>query len=116
MELAVQPLLDAAPELVAGPVVSAFPPATLDVAVVTDAAVPVGEVEQALRAGAGPLLESIRLFDVYAGDQVGAGRRSLAFSLRLRATDRTLTADEAVAVRDAAVAEAAARTGATLRS
>jgi phenylalanyl-tRNA synthetase beta chain len=116
MELAVQPLLDAAPELVAGPVVSAFPPAALDVAVVTASAVPVAEVERALREGAGPLLESIRLFDVYTGDQVGVGRRSLAFSLRLRAADRTLTAEEAVAVRDAAVAEAAARTGAELRA
>jgi phenylalanyl-tRNA synthetase beta chain len=116
MELALQPLLEAAPELVPGPVVSAFPPATLDVAVVTDATVPVAVVEAALRAGAGPLLESIRLFDVYSGDQVGEGRRSLAFTLRLRATDRTLTADEAVAVRDAAVAEAAARTGAALRA
>jgi phenylalanyl-tRNA synthetase beta chain len=73
-------------------------------------------VERALREGAGPLLESIRLFDVYTGDQVGVGRRSLAFSLRLRAADRTLTAEEAVAVRDAAVAEAAARTGAELRA
>ena len=116
MELAVQPLLDAAPELVPGPTVSAYPPATLDVAVVTDATVPAAEVEAALREGAGPLLESIRLFDVYSGGQVGEGRRSLAFTLRLRATDRTLTAEEAVAVRDAAVAEAAARTGATLRS
>jgi phenylalanyl-tRNA synthetase beta chain len=115
MEVAVQPLLDAAPELVPGPMVSAFPPASLDVAVVTESTVPAADVEAALRAGAGPLLESIRLFDVYTGDQVGEGHRSIAFTLRLRATDRTLTAEEAVAVRDAAVAEAARRTGATLR-
>ena len=66
--------------------------------------------------GAGPLLESVRLFDVYAGDQVAAGHRSLAFALRLRAPDRTLTAEEAAAVRDAAVAEASRRTGAVLRA
>jgi phenylalanyl-tRNA synthetase beta chain len=115
MELAVQPVLDAAPELAPGPLVSAYPPATLDVAVVVDASVPVAEVADALRAGAGDLLESLHLFDVYAGEQVGSGRRSLAFSMRLRAADRTLTAEEAVAARDAAVAEAGRRTGAVLR-
>jgi phenylalanyl-tRNA synthetase beta chain len=116
VELSLQPVLDAAPETAPGPVVSAYPPATLDVAVVVDASIPAAAVAAALRDGAGPLLESLRLFDVYAGEQIGAGRRSLAFSLRLRATDRTLTAEEAVAVRDAAVAEAASRIGATLRA
>jgi phenylalanyl-tRNA synthetase beta chain len=61
------------------------------------------------------LLEELRLFDVYAGDQVGPGRRSLAFSLRLRAPDRTLTVEEALSVRDAAVGVAAERCGASLR-
>ena len=61
------------------------------------------------------LLESVRLFDVYTGDQVGKGKRSLAFSLRLRAADRTLTSEDANAVRDAAVAEATARHGVALR-
>ena len=60
-------------------------------------------------------LESIRLFDVYTGEQAGAGRKSLAYTLRFRAPDRTLTAEEASAARDAAVAEAARRTGAVLR-
>ena len=87
-----------------------------DVAVVVDASVPAAEVEAALRDGAGELLESVRLFDVYRGAQVGAGRKSLAFALRFRAPDRTLTVDEVTAARDAAVAEAARRTGAVLRS
>ena len=86
-----------------------------DVALVVDASVPAAEVEAALRAGAGELLESIRLFDVYTGEQVGEGRRSLAFALRMRAPDRTLTADESAAVRGAAVALAAERHGAVLR-
>jgi phenylalanyl-tRNA synthetase beta chain len=73
-------------------------------------------VSAALRDGAGALLESLTLFDVFEGAQVGAGRRSLAFGLRLRATDRTLTAEEANGVRDAAVAEAGRRTGAALRA
>ena len=66
-------------------------------------------------AVAGVFLESIRLFDVYTGEQVGEGRKSLAYKLRFRAADRTLTAEEASASRDAAVAEAGRRTGAVLR-
>jgi phenylalanyl-tRNA synthetase beta chain len=98
------------------PVVSHFPPATVDVALVVDRQVPAAEVEAALRDGAGGLLESVRLFDVYAGPQVGEGRRSLAYALRLRAADRTLTDSDVVGARDAAVAEAGRRTGAVLRS
>ena len=66
-------------------------------------------------AGAGGLLESVRLFDVYTGEQVGEGRKSLAYKLTFRAPDRTLTAEEAVAARDTAVAAAAERVGAALR-
>jgi len=66
-------------------------------------------------AGAGVFLESIRLFDVYTGEQAGEGRKSLAYTLRFRAPDRTLTDEEASAARDAAVAEAQRRTGAVLR-
>jgi phenylalanyl-tRNA synthetase beta chain len=68
-----------------------------------------------LEDGGGDLLEDVRLFDVYTGEQVGEGRRSLAFTLRFRATDRTLTSDEANVARDAAVAVAADRFGAALR-
>jgi len=100
---------------VAAPVVSPYPPSSVDVALVVDAATPAAQVEAALRDGAGELLEELRLFDVYAGPQVGEGRRSLAFSLRFRAPDRTLTDTEVLAARDAAVAEAAARVGAVLR-
>jgi phenylalanyl-tRNA synthetase beta chain len=106
--------LPAAP-LVAGPAISTFPPALIDVALVVDESVPAAEVERALVAGAGALLEGLRLFDVYASDQLGAGRKSLAYKLTFRAPDRTLTVEEAVAARDAAVAEAAHRFGATLR-
>jgi phenylalanyl-tRNA synthetase beta chain len=114
-EVSLDVLIERAPEIVQAPVVSAYPAATLDIALAVDAGVPSGEVAAALRAGAGPLLETLRLFDVYVGDQVGEGRKSLAFTLRLRALDRTLTADEALAVRDAGIAEAAKRCGAVLR-
>jgi phenylalanyl-tRNA synthetase beta chain len=96
--------------------ISAYPVATQDVALVVADSVPAAEVAAALRDGAGDLLESIRLFDVYTGSQIGSGRRSLAFALRFRAADRTLTVEETTAARDAAVAKAARRTGAELRS
>lgn len=114
-EIALDPLVAASGGLRPAAPVSTFPLAKEDVALVVDATVPAGDVEAALRDGAGDLLEQVRLFDVYTGPQVGAGQRSLAFALRLRAPDRTLTAAEAAAARDAAVAEAARRTGAVLR-
>ncbi|MFF2378301.1 phenylalanine--tRNA ligase subunit beta [Streptomyces xiamenensis] len=102
-------------ETLSAPRISTFPVATQDVALVVDDSVPAGEVEAALRAGAGELLESLRLFDVFTGEQLGAGRKSLAYALRFRAPDRTLTAEEATAAREAAVASAVERTGAVLR-
>ncbi|GGL09182.1 phenylalanine--tRNA ligase subunit beta [Mangrovihabitans endophyticus] len=94
---------------------STYPPALIDVALVVDAAVPAADVEAALGAGAGELLESVQLFDVYTAERLGAGKRSLAYKLTFRAADRTLTVEEAVAARDAAVAAAASRVGAALR-
>ncbi|HEX4721575.1 MAG TPA: phenylalanine--tRNA ligase subunit beta [Pseudonocardiaceae bacterium] len=104
------------PEVPAVPVVSPYPPVLLDVALVVDAAVPAAEVSDVLRTGSGALLEHLALFDVYTGAQVGDGKRSLAYSMRFRATDRTLTRDEATAARDAAVALATQRFGAALRA
>ncbi|MGW0836055.1 phenylalanine--tRNA ligase subunit beta [Streptomyces prunicolor] len=99
-----------------GPKISTFPVATQDVALVVDVAVPHTGVEAALREGAGELLESIRLFDVYENAaQLGEGKKSLAYALRFRAADRTLTVDEASAARDAAVSLAGERVGAVLR-
>jgi phenylalanyl-tRNA synthetase beta chain len=101
---------------VQAPPLSGYPMATQDVALIVDAAVPAAEVEAALVAGAPEdLLEDVRLFDVYAGAQVGEGRKSLAYALRFRAPDRTLTVAETTAARDAAVAEAERRVGAVLR-
>jgi phenylalanyl-tRNA synthetase beta chain len=106
-----------APEPVVTPVVSSFPPVLLDVALVVDQAVASADVLAALRSGAGELLESVRLFDAYTDEaRVGAGQKSLAFALRLRAPDRTLTTEQATEVRDAAIARAAQLCGARLRS
>jgi phenylalanyl-tRNA synthetase beta chain len=115
-ELDLDAVVGAAGGLAIAPTLSTYPLATSDVALVVTADVPAVDVETALRAGAGPLLESLRLFDVYVGAGVPEGHRSLAYRLSLRAPDHTLTADEANTVRDAAVAEAGRRVGAVLRS
>ena len=109
-------LIERAVHLRKAPSFSSYPVAKEDVALVVDASVPAAAVEAALREGAGELLESIRLFDVYTGDQVGEGKKSLAYALRFRAPDRTLKEGEAAAARDAAVALAAERTGAVQRA
>ncbi|MFJ8465985.1 phenylalanine--tRNA ligase subunit beta [Streptomyces swartbergensis] len=117
MEIDLDAVESAGEATVKAPRISTFPVATQDVALVVDAVVPAAEVEEALRDGAGELLESIRLFDVYENvEQLGEGRKSLAYALRFRAADRTLTVDEASAARDAAVALAGERVGAELRS
>src|SRR6201995_756767 len=92
---------------VQAPVLSSYPLATQDVALLVDAAVPAADVEAALRAGAagpgdGTLLEYVRLFDGSPGAQGGEGRKSLAYTLRFRAPDRTLTAAEVAQDRTAA--------------
>ncbi|MET7693786.1 phenylalanine--tRNA ligase subunit beta [Streptomyces sp. NPDC005483] len=117
MELDLDVLEAAGDDTPQAPGISTFPVATQDVALVVDKFVPHAEVEAALRAGAGDLLEAIRLFDVYENEeQLGDGKKSLAYALRFRAGDRTLTVDEASAARDAAVALAGERTGAVLRA
>jgi phenylalanyl-tRNA synthetase beta chain len=105
---------------VRAPRLSSYPVATQDVALSVPASVSAADVQDALTAGvaaagAGELLEDIRLFDVYTGEQTGEGRKSLAYTLRFRAFDRTLTVDETSALRDAAVAEATRRVGAVQR-
>ena len=116
MEISLAALAWYAEPLEQGPLVSAYPVATRDVALLVPADVPAAEVESALRDGAGDLLESLRLFDVYVGSELGEGRRSLAYRMWLRADDRTLTTDEANAARDNAIAEAARRVGSVART
>ena len=116
LELSLEPLWPHAEDIAQAPEISTFPPAAVDVALVVELSVTAADVESALRGGAGPLLEELRLFDVYTGEQVGEGRKSLAYGLRFRAPDRTFTDEEVNAMRDAAVGEAARRTGATLRT
>ena len=110
--------LDAIPsvEALPAPRVSPFPAVFQDVSLVVSSDVPAQAVADAVREGAGELLEDIQLFDVFTGPQIGEDRKSLTFALRFRAPDRTLTEDDASAARDAAVRCAAERAGAVLRT
>ena len=72
-----------------------FPAVTRDIAVVCDASVTVGELEDAIRKGAKGLLKDVALFDIYTGVGIAPGKKSVAFNLTLRSDDRSLTAEEA---------------------
>ena len=98
-----------------GPHLSSFPPVFVDLAFVLAEEVPAASVEASIREAAGELLEAVRLFDVYTGPQVGEGRKSLAYSLTLRAPDRTLSGEEAAEVRQRVVAHVEGALQAELR-
>ncbi len=115
LELDLDALVAAAPELVAVAPIVSYPAATQDLSLVVAVDVPAGDVLDAVRSGAGALLEYARLVDDYRGTGVDEGQKSLTFALRFRATDRTLTAAEASEARDGAVRRAGERFGATLR-
>lgn len=115
-ELALEPLIAALP---GKPVVEEpprLPAVYFDLAFIVDRAVPAGRVEEVVRLAGQPEVSSVRLFDVYEGEQVGKGRKSIAFALELRAPDRTLTDAEAAAVRERIVRAVAERTGGELRA
>ena len=108
-------LVAQAPAVVAAPVFSTYPVAKEDVALVVDSDLPAAALAETLWEGAGDLLESLRLFDLYTGAQIGEGKKSLAFAMRFRAPDRTLTEAETATARHAAVALAVERHGAVHR-
>jgi phenylalanyl-tRNA synthetase beta chain len=113
LEIDIAPLLAARGERTYTPA-SRFPSSDIDLAFTVTDDVPVDELADVLRAAAGELLVALDLFDVYRGAGVPEGSRSLAFALRLQATDRTLTDDEVAEVRTRVI-DAATATGATLR-
>jgi len=115
LEIDIDAVIAAASPVAHAPDVVSQPVAKEDVALIVADDVPVADVARALRDGAGELCEDVRLFDVYVGPQVPQGHRSLAFALRFRAQDRTLSAEEIATARQAAVAEAGRAHGAVLR-
>jgi phenylalanyl-tRNA synthetase beta chain len=114
LELNLSLVLDREPKPAVWKPTSRYPSSDLDLAFVVGDDVPAEKVDKAIRQGAGNLLVDLDLFDVYRGDALGTGRRSLAFRLRLQAPDRSLTDVDIAGVRDKAVA-AAAKLGAILR-
>jgi phenylalanyl-tRNA synthetase beta chain len=96
--------------------VSRFPSSDVDLAFVTDDAVPAADVEETMRRAAAPLLESLALFDVYRGAGVPDAARSLAYHLRLCAPDHTMTDEEVAEVRARCIAAVEQAHGARLRS
>ena len=116
VEIDLAPLWRRLPGRVQAREVSQYPATLIDLAVVVPEDTPASLVTEGVRAAGRPELASLRLFDVYRGQQVPPGKKSLAYALELRADDRTLGGEEARAVRDRIVAELAERAGAELRA
>ncbi len=115
-EVDLDAMIAAAPqEPLAASMVSTYPVAKEDLAFVVAEEVTAQQLREVLLAAGGQLLEDVRLFDVFRSEQIGAGKKSLAFALRMRAADRTLDAQETAAIRQRAVELARELLGAALR-
>jgi phenylalanyl-tRNA synthetase beta chain len=115
-ELDLVELFEAAHEPVTYRDVITYPAVRQDIAVAVDEEVAVGDLVDAAREAARPELREIRVFDVYRGDQVASGRKSVAFSIVLQSDERTLSDDDATRLREAIVAALVNRFGAELRA
>jgi phenylalanyl-tRNA synthetase beta chain len=114
-ELSFTKLLDALlPDATYAPLPK-YPGVSRDISVICDEALTVGQAEQVITASAGKLLRGVKLFDVYRGTGVPEGKKSLAFSLELRADDRTLTDADSEAVMSKVLSALEAQCGSTLR-
>jgi phenylalanyl-tRNA synthetase beta chain len=115
-EIDMDALFAVAPLSVVAKPLGTLPAATQDLSLVVKSETPAAEVLEAVREGAGELLEQITLTDDYRGSNVPEGSKSLTFALRFRAMDRTLTQAEASDARDAGVALAKKKFNAEIRS
>jgi phenylalanyl-tRNA synthetase beta chain len=115
-ELELDPILAKAVDRSPTRPVPVYPPVKEDLAFVLDRTVPVARALEVIRKAGGPMLAGASLFDEYAGEQVGAGKRSLAFSLAYQATDRTLTDADARKIRERIAKAVAEELGAVLRA
>jgi len=115
-ELDVESLAARVPDVVLYEDVITFPPVRQDMAFVVDEHVPAGDLVAAAFEAAGPELREMRAFDVYRGDQAGEGKKSVAFAVTFQSPERTLTDEDAAALRARIVAALADRFGAELRA
>jgi phenylalanyl-tRNA synthetase beta chain len=115
-ELDLDTLFGRVPDRIVYEDVITYPAVRQDVAVAVDEDVEVGALVDAAHAAAGPLLKDARVFDVYRGEQVGEGRKSVAIHLSFQSPERTLTDEEAAELRGRIVAALAERFGGELRA
>ena len=115
-ELDLDALAEAAPHVVAFEPVSPYPELRQDLAFVVDETVSAAEVLAAIREAAGELLRELEVFDEYRGEQIGEGKRSLAFRLAFGSPERTLTDEDVAPLRASIVDALATRFGAVLRA
>jgi len=115
-ECKLQPILDAIQDRYTVEPVPSFPPALEDLAIIVDDAIPAAKVEEVLRNAGGSTLREVRLFDVYRGEQIGTGLKSLAYNLTYQAADHTLTEAEVQTIRQRIIRRLEQELGARLRS
>jgi phenylalanyl-tRNA synthetase beta chain len=115
-ELDVDALAELVPELVVYDDVITYPPVRQDLAFTVPDEVTAGELVAAAREAAGPALREMRAFDVYRGEQVGPGNKSIAFSVTFQSPDRTLTDEDAAELRSRIVSRLETTLGAQLRA
>ncbi|OFT56143.1 phenylalanine--tRNA ligase subunit beta [Brachybacterium sp. HMSC06H03] len=115
-ELDLEAVIAAAPSVVRAVPVPTYPPAKEDFAFVVEESVPASAVEAAIVVGAGDLAERVHLFDVFTGEQIGEGKKSLAFAIRLRSVEGTLTAEQIGETRRRIIAAVQSAVGGVLRA
>lgn len=93
-----------------------YPASYQDIAVIVDRGASAAEVLKVARSAGSPLLRTVRVFDIYSGEQVEEGKKSIALSLEFRSPERTLTDEDVDAAREAIVSALATELGATLRA
>ncbi len=114
-ELACAPILKLTREVKGYVEIPRFPAVELDVAFIVDEGVTAEKLERSLRSAGGKMLDSVHLFDVFRGESVGEGKKSVAFKLAYRDPDKTLSADEVAVVHDRLVRKVEGAVGAQLR-
>jgi phenylalanyl-tRNA synthetase beta chain len=114
-ELTVEPLLRALDSSPSYKAISLYPSSDIDLAFTVSDDVPAPDLARTIKKAGPGIIRSVQLFDVFRSDQVGEGRRSLAYRLRLQADDRTLTDDEVAEIRQRCIDDVAKQHGAELR-
>jgi phenylalanyl-tRNA synthetase beta chain len=115
-EFDLEAILPAVPERFHIQAVPIFPPVLEDLAMVVDEKIPAEQVAQLIKETAGSSVILVRLFDIYRGEKIGQGKKSLAYSLTYQAEDRTLTDEEVAKTRQRIIQQLEHELGAKLRS